>query len=174
MDRLMDVEGRLARVEAAVADADVELCTVIGGHNEKTVARLWRGQVLVDWEPDPQAGGCLLRPGLLRRLVALHARVEEHDELVRIVAPGRIVAALSDEHAELVSRLGGTGKVELRALLRFEAHTYRGGQETYFVVERGRRLPLLRLAANVRPRAANRAPTRVSQPGLPNSLPART
>src|ERR1700736_31409 len=109
----MNIEACLSCVEAALADGDAELSTDLGGHHELTRARLWRNQVLVDWEPDPQAGGCLLRPDLVRRLVALHARVEQVADGLRISAPGRIVAALSAEHADLVTRLGGARRVEM-------------------------------------------------------------
>jgi hypothetical protein len=71
----MSVERCLAAVESALLDADATLSTDLGGHRESTTARLWRGQVLVDWEPDARAGDCLLRPELLRRLIALGARV---------------------------------------------------------------------------------------------------
>jgi hypothetical protein len=148
----VDLAARLASIEAALADADVDLSTDLGGQREQTSARLWRGQVLVDWEPDPQAGGCLLRPALLRRLIALHAAIEHEAAVVRISAPGRIVAGLSAEHADLVARLGGARRVELRAALRFEGDVYRGGSETYYLVERGQRQALLRLSADVRPR----------------------
>ena len=148
----MDVEACLASVEAALADADADLSTDLGSHHELTSARLWRGQVLVDWEPDPQAGGCLLRPALLRRLIALHADVEFDDDVLRISAPGRVVAGLSPEHADLVARLGGARRVELRAALRFEGSVYRGGDETYYLVERGQRQGLVRVSADVRPR----------------------
>ena len=87
------------------------------------------------------------------RLVALHARVEQAADGVHISAPGRVVAALSVEHADLVSRLGGARRVEMRATLRFEGQVYRGGQETYYLVERGQRLALLRLTADVRSRS---------------------
>jgi len=148
----VDVEARLASMEAALADADADLATDLGGHRELTSARLWRGQVLVDWEPDPQAGGCLLRPGMLRRLIALHADVEDDGDVLRISAPGRIVAGLSAEHADLVGRLGGVRRVELRAALQFAGGVYRGGNETYYLVDRGQRQGLLRLSADVRPR----------------------
>ena len=148
----MDLEASLASVEAAMADADADLSTDLGNHHEVTSARLWRNQVLVDWEPDPQAGGCLLRPDLLWRLVALHAHVEPVADGLHIKAQGRVVAALSAEHADLVARLGGARRVEMRATLRFEGDVYRGGQETYYLVERGQRVPLLRLSADVRPR----------------------
>jgi hypothetical protein len=158
----MDLDAQLASVEAALADADADLTTDLGNNHEVTRARLWRNQVLVDWEPDPQAGGCLLRPDLLRRLIALHARVERVPEGVRITAPGRVVAALSAEHADLVARLGGARRVEMHATLRFEAEHYRGGHETYYLVERGRRVALLRLTADVRPRPARAASRRTS------------
>ncbi len=146
----MDIESRLASVEAALADGDADLSTDLGGHHELTSARLWRGQVLVDWEPDVQAGGCLLRPAMLRRLIALHASIELEGDVLRISAPGRIVAGLSAEHADLVGRLGGARRVELRAALQFEGGAYRGGNETYYLVERGQRQSLLRLSADVR------------------------
>jgi hypothetical protein len=150
----MDLETRLASVEAALANADAALTTSLGSHQETTSVRLWRGQVLVDWEPDTSAGGCLLRPELLRRLVALHAQVDLSDaNMLRIAAPGRIVAVLSAEHADLVRRLGGERKVELRAQLRFKHDHYVGGQETYFVLERGQRVPLLRLTVSLQQRA---------------------
>jgi hypothetical protein len=162
----MEVQACLASVEAALADADAELSTDLGDHHEQTSARLWRNQVLVDWEPDRQAGGTLLRPDLLRRLIALHARVEHIDGGLRISAPGRIVAALSSEHAELVARLGGARRVEMQTTLVFDAEKYRGGQETYYLVERGKRLALLQLTASVRQRPVREASRR--------TLPAQT
>src|SRR6266849_5976600 len=146
----MEVEACLGSVEATLADADADLSTDLGGHRELTSARVWRGQVLVDWEPDPQAGGCLLRPALLRRLIALHAEVLREDGALHINAPGRIVAGLSADHADLVARLGGARRVELRATLRFEGSVYRGGEETYYLIERGQRQGVLRLSADVR------------------------
>src|SRR5579859_79527 len=161
----MDIEAWLGDVAAALADADADLATDLGDHHEVTAARLWRHQVLVDWEPDPQAGGCLLRADLLRRLVALSARVEVTAAGVSISAPGRVVAALSAEHADLVARLGGSHRVEMRAELRMEDHVYRGGHETYYLVERGQRARLLRLSADVRPRPPQvRAPSRHTSP----------
>lgn len=165
----MDLDARLTSVEAALADADADLSTDLGGLRETASARLWRGQVLVDWEPDTQAGGCLLRPELLRRLVALHAQVDQAGDVVKVVAPGRIVAALSADHADLVARLGGARRVELRAELRFDGGVYRGGRETYYLVERGRRVALLRLTADVRPRLTGQAPE-----GSPRTSPAPT
>ncbi len=161
---MAEVAACLDSVEAALANADAELTTDLGGHRELTSARLWRGQVLVDWEPDSQAGGCLLRPALLRRLIALHAAVEHEGAVLRISAPGRIVAGLSAEHADLVARLGGARRVELRATLRFEGSVYRGGDETYFLVERGQRQTLVRVGADVRPRLS----------GSPEASPRRS
>jgi hypothetical protein len=158
----MDLEACLAAVDGALADADVDLSTDLGDHHELTSARLWRSQVLVDWEPDEQAGDCLLRPALLRRLIALHAQVDQRAGELRISAPGRVVAALSAGHADLVARLGGARRVELHAALRFEADAYRGGEETYYLVERGKRVALLRLTADVRPRRAREASPRRS------------
>jgi len=151
----MDVESRLASIEAALADADADLSTDLGGHRELTSARLWHGQVLVVWEPDPRAGGCLLRPALLRRLIALRAEVTHEGDTLHVSAPGRIVGGLSAEHADLVSRLGGARRVELHAALQFDGQIYRGGVETYYLVERGQRQGLVRLSAEVRPRAVH-------------------
>ena len=162
----MDLEARLAALEAALHDADASLLTQIGSHREATMARLWQGQVLVDWEPDAHAGGCLLRPMLVRRLVALHAQVVTSQDRLRIVAPGRVVTALSATHAELVGRLGGARRLQLEVDLRFAGEKYRGGRETYLLVEFGRRVPLLRVTADVRVRRAHAA--------SPRTLPART
>src|SRR5215216_6504459 len=104
----MELAGALSGVETALADGDAQVVISLGGQREETSARLWRGQVLVDWEPDATAGGCLLRPDLLRRLVALHAAVRVDGQSLAIQASGQIVAALSPEHADLVRRLGGT------------------------------------------------------------------
>jgi hypothetical protein len=155
---LTEVEDLLARVDAALVDADAELSTDLGGHHERTNARIWRGQVLVDWDPDTAAGGCLLRADLLRRLIALHAVATVESGSLRINAPGRIVAALSPEHARLVARLGGARRIELQAILSFEADEYRRGEETYYLVERGQRSRLLWLSAQVSQRKS-RAPT---------------
>jgi len=158
----MDVEARLATLEAALNDADAFLLTDIGGHHEATSARLWQGRVLVDWEPDMHAGGCLLRPALLRRLLALHAQTAPTQHGVRINAPGRVVAGLSAVHTDLVSRLGGARRIQLEVDLRFAGEQYRGGRETYFLAEHGRRVPLLRVTAEVRLRRAHAASRRMS------------
>jgi hypothetical protein len=155
----MDVAAALEVMQATLADADAELVTVLGGHREVTQARLWQGKVLVDWEPDEQAGDCLLRPELIRRLIALHAEASMHpkESELHVQAKGRIVVGLSDVHRELVAQLGGAARVELRARLRFAATTYQGGEETYAVVDAGRRLEVLRLTVRLQRRAARAA-----------------
>ncbi|MBV9322713.1 MAG: hypothetical protein JO352_02870 [Chloroflexi bacterium] len=159
---MLDLETALAILEAALLDADARLSTTIGDRYEVTTARLWRGQVLVDWEPDAQAGDCLLRPDLLRRLAGLHAQVRIAGEEVLLHAPGRIVAALSSDHAALVRRLGGARRIELALRLRFVGNVYAGGEETYSLIERGRRVPLLRLVADVKVRTPHTASPRTS------------
>ena len=140
-------------VDAALIDSDAVLSTDVGDHQEVTSARLWRGQVLVDWEPDAHAGGCLLRPALLRRLIALHASSRRSSDGLVLTAPGRTVAALSPAHEDLVRRLGGARRVALSITLRFADGEYRGGEEVYSVLERGKRVTLLRLRAQVRSRS---------------------
>jgi hypothetical protein len=161
----MDLESSLEAMASTLADADAELVTDLGGHREVAQARLWQGKVLVDWEPDEQAGGCLLRPALVRRLLALHADATLHSgglEL-RLRASGRVVTALSETHAQLVTQLGGAARVELRARLRFAGATYEGGDEVYSVVERGRRFDVLRLTASVRRHPARSGSPRTSR-----------
>jgi hypothetical protein len=160
--RVSDLEAALAKVQAALLDADARLSTDLGDRQETTVARLWRGQVLVDWEPDAQAGDCLLRAEWLRRLVGLHAQARFAGDDVLLQAPGRIVAALSSDHAALVRRLGGARRVEMALRLRFIENAYVGGEETYSLVERGRRVPLLRLTAVVSLRQPRTASPRTS------------
>jgi len=145
------LEDALSRVESALRDGRAQITTTLGGVREVTQARLWQGRVLVDWEPDEAAGGCLLHTSLARRLVSLHARVEQQPDQLSIFASGQVVAALSPHHADLVRRLSGRQRrsLELRLRLRFEAGQYVGGEESYFVVERGRRVLLLRLEADV-------------------------
>jgi hypothetical protein len=167
----MDLEASLAVMTATLADADAELATVLGGFRELTQARVWQGQVLVEWEPDAMAGGLLLRPGMVHRLVALHAHVEAIDSAAagrgwRLRAPGHIVSGLSPAHAELVARLGGARRIELTVELRFSpastAPTYTGGRETYAVVGRGHHAPLVDLSVQVRPRAPRPESARTS------------
>jgi hypothetical protein len=160
----MNVQTSLEAMASTLADADAELVTILGGHREIAQARLWQGQILVDWEPDEQAGGCLLRPELVRRLLALHADGTIHDNgaELRLRAAGRIVAGLSEAHRELVSQLGGAARVELRARLRFADGTYVGGEEIYSVLDRGRRLDVVTLTARVQRRAAPAASPRTS------------
>jgi hypothetical protein len=150
----VDVESCLASVERALEDGDATLSIHLGDHHETATARLWRGQVLIDWEPDLQAGGCLLRVALLRRLIALHARVALSDNALTLQAAGRVVASLSAAHADLVRRLGGAGRVELLVKLDFADGIYGGGDEVYHVVGRGQRAPLVRVRAEVRLRSA--------------------
>jgi hypothetical protein len=159
---VVDLETALASVEAALLDADVRLLTDLGDRREVTTARLWRGQVLVDWEADAQAGDCLLRVGLLRRLVDLHAQARFAGEDLLLQAPGRSVANLSGEHAALVRRLGGARRVELTLRLRFAGDAYLGGEEVYSLVEHARRVPLIRLTADVAVRTPRRASPRMS------------
>jgi hypothetical protein len=147
----------LAAVEAALQDADAQLVTDLGGRQEVTSARLWHGQVLVDWEPDPQAGDCLLRPALLQRLLDSGASLTATDKQVVLHAPGRIVSALGDQHAALVRRLGGARRVSLSITLRFADAAYIGGEESYALVDRGRPIPLLRLSADIRLRTPRTA-----------------
>ena len=153
----MEVESCLAGVELALEDGDATLSIQLGDHHETASVRLWRGQVLVDWEPDVQAGGCLLRVALLRRLIALHAHVSLFDAAMTLRAAGRVVAGLSAAHADLVRRLGGARRVELLVRLEFTDGVYTGGAEAYHVVDRGQRVPLVSVHANVRVRSARAA-----------------
>ena len=153
----MEVESCLAGVELALEDGDATLSIQLGDHHETASVRLWRGQVLVDWEPDVQAGGCLLRVALLRRLIALHAHVSLFDAAMTLRAAGRVVAGLSAAHADLVRRLGGARRVELLVRLEFTDGVYTGGDEAYHVVDRGQRVPLVSVHANVRVRSARAA-----------------
>lgn len=152
-------------VEEALANGDAELTLEMGGYRDVTRARLWQGQVLVDWERDEVAGGVLLRPSLVHRLVALGASVESSEQSpdVMLRAGPRVVAALSPGHAALAARLDG--QAELRVTLRCTSDgTYLGGEELYSVpasaARAGTRVQppaaaaLLRLTAEVRRRAA--------------------
>jgi hypothetical protein len=162
-----DIESALARVEAALADADARLSMDLGDRHEVTTARLWGGQVLVDWEADAHAGDCLLRVELLRQLVGLHAQARFLADDLLIQAPGRSVAALSRQHAALVRRLGGARRVEMTLHLRFVDEAYVGGEEVYSLVDRdrgSRRVPLLRLSAEVT--------IRTPRTGSPRTSPA--
>ncbi len=148
-----EVEPYLARMEEAVADGYADLTLSMGGSDESSTARLWQGQVLVDWERDEVAGGCLLRPPLVRKLLALHAAVAAQPDGLGVTAAPRVVAALSPRHAGLALQLGEPP--ELRLVLRFDGPmgAYRGGEETYLVRSGGRvATVLLRLTARVRPR----------------------
>jgi hypothetical protein len=159
-----ELETALARIEAALGDADARLSMDLGDRREVTSARLWRGQVLVDWEADAQAGDCLLRVELVRQLVSLRAQTRFAGDDLLIQAPGRMVAALSREHAALVRRLGGARRVEMTLHLRFVDDAYVGGEEVYSLVERSRHVPLLRLMAEVA--------VRTPRTGSPRTSPA--
>jgi hypothetical protein len=159
---ILDVAAALEAMQSTLADADAELVTVLGGHREVTRARLWQGKVLVDWEPDDRAGDCLLRPELLGRLIALHADARVRADELRIRAHGRIVAGLTQAHHDLVAQLGGASRVELRARLRFQGGVYRTGEESYAVVEGGRRVEVLELNVRLERRAAPAASPRTS------------
>jgi hypothetical protein len=150
----MDLATCLAAMEATLADADADLVTVLGGQREEARARLWHGQVLVDWEPDEHAGGCLLRPALIRRLIALHASLDLGDKQVLLRADGKVLEALSPAHRQVVAQLGGASRVELRARLQFVDGRYTGGEERFAVLERGRRVEVLLLNVAVSSRVA--------------------
>ena len=133
-------------------DAYAELDLEIGGHHERTRARLTRGQVFVDWERDESAGGCLLRAALVRRLLLLNARQRRASTLVVLTAGPELLGRLSDEHERLVR--GVSPKPTLTLRLRFDGPTgaYTGGEEQYDVPlpGRGRTSTILRLRAQVR------------------------
>lgn len=149
------LEDALRRMALALEDADARLRVAMGGHEETVEARVWRGQVLVDWERDDEAGGCLLRPGLVERLAALGASATRAGSSLDIRASPRVLASLSAGHAALAARLGQPAALRLR--LRFDGPGggYTGGREQY-VVEPGRRpaVPLVTLRVALRLRAS--------------------
>jgi hypothetical protein len=155
---LAEEPGWLRAVESALDDADAQLATDLGGRQELTSARLWHGDVLVDWQPDPVAGDCLLHASLLRKLLSLGAHVAQKSHLIEISAPGRSVAALSQHHGNLVERLGGARRISLTLRLRFSEGTYVGGEETFSLSSGKRPSPLLRLSADVRVRQSKASP----------------
>jgi hypothetical protein len=114
-----------------LADGYAELDTEIGGHRESAQARLWRGQVLVDWERDEAAGGCLVRPELVQRLLALNATARVEGTDVVVTAGPRVVASLSERHARLAAGVQPAPTLSLR--LRFDGPdgAYTGGEERY-------------------------------------------
>jgi len=148
----------LRAVESALDDADAQLTTDLGGRHELTSARLWHGDVLVDWQPDPLAGDCLLHVGLLRQLLALGARVTHDTHDVVISAPGRAVAALSEHHASLVRQLGGARRIALTIRLQFVGDKYIGGEEAFSLATGRRPSALLRLSVDVQIRASKASP----------------
>lgn len=155
-------------MEASLTDAEVHLKIEIGGLREESIARVWQGQVLVDWERDDDAGGCLLRPHLVRRLVELGGRlVEETPTRLRLRGAPRVVAALGPGHAGLATGLARSPAIEV-TLMRDDAGTYLGGTEEYRLAGR-QGAPLMRLEARVRPRIAKADP---SQPPLGRTSPS--
>jgi hypothetical protein len=170
------LEPFLTRMGAVLANAQAEISLTMGGYTDVTVARLWQGDVLVEWERDDFAGGCLLRPALVRRLVILGATVERDqprgasaETWLVVRARPRVVQSLSDRHAHLAAQLGG--QASLRLTLRFagaEGSSYLGGEETYAIepstrqrLRRGSPLRaeeavLLRLTTTVQPRSTPR------------------
>lgn len=168
----VDIEPWLARMEAALANGVAHLTLEMGGYRESTDARLWQGSVLVDWERDEAAGGCLLRPALARRLIALGARAiaqpaagDGQAATLTIEGPGRVVAGLSASHAVMLARLPREAEPVVRVVLRFGANegAYLGGTEAYVVGPRAgvarraggggrqRNAVLLLLTATVKP-----------------------
>jgi hypothetical protein len=134
----------------ALHDADVQLQLQLGGYREDSEARAWKGQVLVDWEADEEAGGCLLRPEVVGRLLNLGAQGRVTKQGVRLTANPRVVAALSPKHAALTTQLGQAPAMLLT--LRFgEGGLYEGGEEAY-VVEKKPGVTLLKLSATLKPR----------------------
>lgn len=159
------IQSALAAMEEALANADAEMTLTMGGYQEVSTARVWQGSVLVEWERDDTAGGVLLRPELVARLVALGTPVEPGPSTagaksISLHASPRIVAALSPHHAQLARQLGGAAALHIT--LHFDAAgSYVGGEERYAVQPRGGKraaragteAPLLRLIAGVRRRA---------------------
>jgi hypothetical protein len=149
-------------MEQALVEGSADLDLEIGGHHELSHARLARGQVFVDWEPDDTAGGCLLRAALVRRLVLLNARVRREPAAVVLTAGPPLLRRLSDEHARLVQ--GVVPQPTLMLRLRFDGPdgAYAGGEERYEVPHQGRGRadvsPVI-LRLRVRLRAAATRPT---------------
>lgn len=146
------VEAMLHAVEQRTQDAQARLSVRVAGVEDVgSVVRLWRGQVLVGWERDEIAGGCLLRPSLLRRLVALGARVELRRRSLRLTGSPRVVAALSDEHARMAA--GASQGARLKIALRFdEDGAYTQGEEVY-EIGGARPTELIRMTAQLEPSA---------------------
>jgi hypothetical protein len=155
---LSEASAWLDAVDSALQDADAQLLTDLGGRQEVTSARLWQGDVLVDWQLDALAGDCLLHSVLLRRLIDLGARVKRIGREIVLTAPGRAVAALSQHHANLVRQLGGARRINLTVRLHFDAGAYVGGEETFALASGGRSSALLRLSAQVRVRHGKASP----------------
>lgn len=145
----------LQRMAATVENADADLLLEMGGYQEHTRARLWQGQVLVEWERDDTAGGCLVRPELVRRLALLGAALDVSPTGATLRAGPRVVASLSESHARLEQELGQPADLTLRLSFQGADGPYVGGEEVYVV--RGRRggATLLRLTATVQPRVSS-------------------
>jgi hypothetical protein len=141
-------------MEEALVDGYAELDLEIGGHHELTRARLAHGQVLVDWERDDAAGGCLLRAALVRRLLLLNARVRWQPPTVMLTAGPQLLKHLSEEHERLVRGVTPPPLLSLR--LRFDgpAGAYVGGEERYDSGRAASSTMILRLRARLRPAAA--------------------
>lgn len=129
------IARRVAGMEAALVDANADISVTLGGLTETTRARIVQGRVLVEWEPDDSAGGVLLRPVLVRRLLALNARVRVAPHNVLLQTPPRVMRALSPAHAALADRFPARRAPELLVRLRFAPASgdYQGGDETYSV-----------------------------------------
>src|SRR5689334_1997947 len=75
---------RIEQIAEALVDADIDLAVEVAGLVEQSKARAWKGQVLVEWERDEDAGGCLLRPDLIERLLKLGATFIEDRNTVKL------------------------------------------------------------------------------------------
>ncbi len=153
-----DLEDLLTRMDAVLQNAEGDLTVQMGGLTEPSRVHVWQGQVLVDWERDEEAGGCLLRPALVRRLVQLGARLEARDDCHRIVGSAPVVAALSPYHQRLASQLGRPPALELTLRLDALGGAYLGGEERYLVRGPGGASTMLLLTARLRPRPPSPSP----------------
>lgn len=147
----LDLEAFLARMADTVQDADATLEIAIGGLTETTRVRLWRGQVLVDWEPDDEAGDCLLRPDLVRRLATLGASAEASARGLRVRANSRVVARLSHRHAAFVAQVAAPAALRMDLYFDGDQGVYLGGSETYAVSGSDASLLTLRASVERRP-----------------------
>ncbi len=148
-----DLDPYLRRMDAALADADAEITVALGGLVETISARVWMGQVMVEWERDESAGGLLLHPRLVERLAALGGTPKLDGESVGFDVGPQVVRALDAYRLRLGGQLGTSP--HLRLTLRFDGPggAYTGGEEAYVVPGTKRETTLLRLTAQVTPRA---------------------